>query len=211
MQLSSCAAVLLAAAATTMTTALVMPPLTTTTATQLQRQGTTTLRMSWQPNEEYNAWGSKNTLTDFERAARDAGATDRKVTIRKPLGLVLGENSNKDVYIKEVVKGGNADAMDVKEGDLIAMCSATFGTEMWSTRGVGLSRVMRAIEVRSGQTVSLVVQSKSQQRDFLKGLFGSSEKAKQARIDEATTKRQRLEDEIKEERKEAAKGWFGLF
>lgn len=41
------------------------------------------------------------------------------------------------------------------------MCSATFGDEMWSTRGVGLSRVMAAIRVRAGATVKLVLESPS--------------------------------------------------
>ena len=91
----------------------------------------------------------------------------------------------------------------------IQMCSATFGGDMWSCRGVGLSRVVRAVEVRSGQTVSLVVKSKREQRDFLKGLF--TQKKKEDTIEEATQKRSKLEAEIKEERKEAAKGWFGLF
>jgi len=39
------------------------------------------------------------------------------------------------------------------------MCSATFGDELWSTRGVGLSRVLNAIKVRSGNTVKLVFES----------------------------------------------------
>jgi len=78
------------------------------------------MRMSWQPNEDFNSFGRSNSLTDFERSAREAGATDRKVTIRKPLGLILDEDANKDVYVKEVVKGGNADALgSVKEGDLV--------------------------------------------------------------------------------------------
>ena len=39
------------------------------------------------------------------------------------------------------------------------MCSATFGEEMWSTRGVGLTRVLAAIRVRAGPTVKLVFES----------------------------------------------------
>lgn len=40
----------------------------------------------------------------------------------------------------------------------MTMCSATFGNDMWSTRGVGLSRVLAAIRVRSG-LVRLVFES----------------------------------------------------
>jgi hypothetical protein len=44
----------------------------------------------------------------------------------------------------------------------VTMCSATFGDEMWSCRGVGLSRVLAAIRVRSGATVKLVFESPTQ-------------------------------------------------
>lgn len=44
----------------------------------------------------------------------------------------------------------------------MTMCSATFGDDMWSVRGVGLSRVLAAIRVRSGATVKLVFESPKQ-------------------------------------------------
>ena len=116
--------------------ALVPPPAPSTTRTTVH---------SWQPNTNFNG-EQENRLTDFERAARDAGAGERKVTIRKPLGLVLDARPGGDVYVKEVTPGGNAEAIgQVKVGDTIQMCSATFGNQMWSTRGAGLDRVMRAI------------------------------------------------------------------
>lgn len=134
------------------------------------------------------------------------------MTIRKPLGLILEENSNKDVFVSEVVEGGNAYAVGgIKKGDIITMCSATFGGDMWSTRGAGLSRVQRAIEVRAGQTVSLVVQSKAEQRSFLSGIFQDQDAVREKRVQEATAKREELEAEVLAERKEAAKKWFGLF
>jgi hypothetical protein len=46
----------------------------------------------------------------------------------------------------------------VSEGDLVTMVSSTFGDDMWSTRGVGLTRVLAAIRVRSGP-VKLVFES----------------------------------------------------
>jgi hypothetical protein len=46
----------------------------------------------------------------------------------------------------------------VSEGDLVTMVSSTFGDDMWSTRGVGLTRVLAAIRVRSGP-VKLVLES----------------------------------------------------
>jgi hypothetical protein len=52
----------------------------------------------------------------------------------------------------------------VKEGDFVTMCSATFGNEMWSTRGVGLTRVLAAIRLRAGPTVKVVFESQTQSK-----------------------------------------------
>ena len=194
--------VLLALALLAPARALVPPQAPSTTKTALH---------SWQPNTNFNG-EQENRLTDFERAARDAGAGERKVTIRKPLGLVLDARPGGDVYVKEVTPGGNAEAVgNVKVGDTIQMCSATFGNQMWSTRGAGLDRVMRAIEVRAGPTCSLVLQSKAEQKNFLADMFGQQKKVQEQRIVDAQTKREILEAEVKAERKEAAKGWFGIF
>ena len=194
--------VLLALALLAPARALVPPQAPSTTRTILK---------SWQPNTNFNG-EQENRLTDFERAARDAGAGERKVTIRKPLGLVLDARPGGDVYVKEVTPGGNAEAIgQVKVGDTIQMCSATFGNQMWSTRGAGLDRVMRAIEVRAGPTCSLVLQSKAEQKNFLADMFGQQKKVQEQRIVDAQTKREILEAEVKAERKEAAKGWFGIF
>ena len=94
---------------------------------------------------------------------------------------------------------------------MVAMCSATFGGEMWSTRGVGLDRVTRAIQVRSGQTVTLVVQSKAEQKSILSNLFTRQTTSDVKKVVEADAKREALEAEVISERKDAAKGWFGLF
>ena len=194
--------VLLALALLAPTRALVPPPTATQRSTALH---------SWQPNTNFNG-EQENRLTDFERAARDAGAGERKVTIRKPLGLVLDARPGGDVFVKEITPGGNAEAVGgVKVGDTIQMCSATFGNQMWSTRGAGLDRVMRAIEVRAGPTCSLVLQSKAEQKNFLADMFGQQKKVQEQRIVDAQTKREILEAEVKAERKEAAKGWFGIF
>ena len=95
--------------------ALVAPP-----ARAVRPPRAAPLSMSWQPNTDFNG-ESSGRLTDFERSARDAGVGDRKVTIRKPLGLVLDANAQGDVYVKEVVRGGNAEAIGgVNVGDTVA-------------------------------------------------------------------------------------------
>lgn len=94
-------------------------------------------------------------LLRFARQSRSAGSDDNVVELMKPLGLVLNQDDDNNVYVETVAPRGNAARTGkVKEGDYVTMCSATFGDQMWSTRGVGLSRVLAAIRVRAGPTVS---------------------------------------------------------
>lgn len=100
----------------------------------------------------------------------------------------------------------------VKEGDIVTMCSATFGTEMWSCRGVGLTRVLAAIRVRAGPTVSLVFESpgkyKVKKADTLKQLQAREAAAAAAQLkkDELLTELEQDEMKLKK-----GKGFFGLF
>jgi hypothetical protein len=91
------------------------------------------------------------------------------------------------------------------------MCSATFGDQMWSCRGVGLNRVLAAIRVRSGATVKLALETPSQfkkkrevtQKDLLA--------QKEARI-AAQAKKDALLAELETDEKKLKKGKFlGLF
>jgi hypothetical protein len=99
----------------------------------------------------------------------------------------------------------------VKEGDIVTMCSATFGDEMWSTRGVGLSRVLAAIRVRSGPTVRLVFESPAaygKKKSATARQIKAREEAQQA----AQAKRDRLLKELEKDEEKLKKGkFFGLF
>ena len=54
--------------------------------------------------------------------ARRAGAGDREVTLQKPLGVVLEQDAQKNVYVAEIDAGGNADLSGkVKVGDVVKM------------------------------------------------------------------------------------------
>ncbi|CAN0364571.1 unnamed protein product, partial [Ectocarpus sp. 13 AM-2016] len=76
------------------------------------------------------------------------------------MGLVLEEDERGNVYIVEIVPGGNASRKkQINVGDKITFVSATFGEEIWSAQGVGLSRVQSAIRIRSGPTVKLVLET----------------------------------------------------
>lgn len=148
----------------------------------------------------------------FEKAARYAGAGENFVELKRPLGLVLDQDDNGNVFVQTVAPRGNAArAGTIKEGDIVTMCSATFGDQMWSTRGVGLTRVLAAIRVRSGPTVSLVFESPSQKK--MKG----AEVARQAKAareakERAQKKRDELLAELEADEKRINKGKFwGLF
>jgi 3-hydroxyacyl-CoA dehydrogenase len=90
------------------------------------------------------------------------------------------------------------------------MVSATFGNEMWSTQGAGLSRVKKAIQVRSGATVRLVVQNKDEMKKAQKAASQSEEK-KLERFLAEQQKRDSLLKELNTEKKAAVSGGFGLF
>lgn len=95
-----------------------------------------------------------------DRSKRALTAEDRAVILAKPLGVVLEEGQDGMVFVAEVDPEGNAaESGEVKEGDILVAVSATFGEEVWSTRGVGLDRVMKSIRIRAGDLVTLVLES----------------------------------------------------
>jgi len=51
---------------------------------------------------------SENDLRRWEKASRAAGAEDRVVELRRPLGLVLNDDGNGNVYVETVAPRGNA-------------------------------------------------------------------------------------------------------
>ena len=91
------------------------------------------------------------------------------------------------------------------------MCSATFGDEMWSTRGVGLNRVLNAIRVRSGPTVKLVFENPTESKrkaSVTEKQLKAQEDARQA----AQAKRDQLLQELeRDEERLNPKRFFGLF
>lgn len=107
-------------------------------------------------------------LLRFAKQSRSAGTDDNVVELMRPLGLVLNQDDDNNVYVETVAPRGNAARTGmVKEGDYVTMCSATFGDQMWSTRGVGLTRVLAAIRVRAGPTVSAQIAQRLSIDDFL--------------------------------------------
>lgn len=98
-----------------------------------------------------------------DRSKRQLTDSDRAVVVEKPMGMVLEEGQDGMVFIAEMDPEGNAaDTGEVNEGDVLVAVSATFGEEVWSTRGVGLDRVMKSIRIRAGDYVTLVLESPAQ-------------------------------------------------
>jgi C-terminal processing protease CtpA/Prc len=109
---------------------------------------------------ENDAFAKKN------REMRKAGADDRIVELRMPMGIDLEEDENGNVYVKSIDKNSRAaKSGKIFVGDIVAMVSATFGDDMWSCRGVGLNRVLSTIKVRNSKPVRLVLEAPNEQEE----------------------------------------------
>lgn len=151
-------------------------------------------------------------LLRWARSSRNADAEDNLVELQRPIGVVLSEDDNGNVYVETVAPNGNAKRSGkVKEGDIVTMCSATFGDQMWSTRGVGLTRVLAAIRVRAGNTVKLVFESPDGYKKKAAMTTKQLEAQEAARI-AAQEKKDALLRELENDEKKLRKGKFlGLF
>jgi len=124
-----------------------------------------------------------NIFLDGEnRAKRTVNQRDRYAIIKKPLGLILEEKEDGMVVIAKIDPSGNASksGFDINIGDVVVAVSATFGDEVWSTRGVGLDRVLKSIKIRSGDYVTLVLENPEQNETFA---IEASQNAEKRRTD----------------------------
>ena len=151
-------------------------------------------------------------LSRYARQQRFADADDRVVELKRPLGLVLEEDANGNVYVETVAPKGNAARTGiVKEGDIVTMCSATFGDQMWTCRGAGLTRVLAAIRIRAGPTVKLVFESTTETKTKRGNANKAAKAAEEARL-RAQQQKDSLLAELEKDEKRLKKGKFlGLF
>merc|ERR1719162_659210 len=144
-------------------------------------------------------------LQRWARSARSAGFNDRVVELKRPLGLILNEDDSGNVFVENVAPRGNAARTGmVKEGDIVVMCSATFGDQLWSTRGAGLSRVLSAIRIRAGPTIKLALESTNENASRAKMSSKNADAAREAKA-RAQGKRDQLMDELKNDEKRLKK------
>lgn len=192
---------ILAAAALAAPSNMFCAAFSTSAVIPTQRSSLTSLNMA--EDENFMRWA---------RQSRSASQGDNLVELKRPLGLVLDEDDEGNVFVQTVAPRGNAARSGlIQEGDVVTMCSATFGDEMWSTRGVGLTRVLAAIRVRAGPTVKLVFENRQQKK--LKGaaVARQAQAAQEAR-ERAQAKRDELLKELEADEKRLKKGKFlGLF
>jgi len=178
------------------------PPSTAATSISTLTKSTTALFMGNEDDE----------LLRRSRTSRSAGNDDNVVELQKPLGLVLNQDNDGNVYVETVAGKGNAARTGkVKEGDIVTMVSATFGDDMWSTRGVGLTRVLAAIRVRAGPKVKLVFESTEQYKKKAATSTKQQKAMEDARL-VAAAKKDQLLTELEGDEKKLKKGKFlGLF
>jgi len=147
----------------------------------------------------------------WQRQKRSASVGDRVVELRRPLGIVLEEDENGNVYVDAIAPRGNAARTgQVREGDIVTMCSATFGDQMWNCRGVGLTRVLAAIRVRAGPSVKLIFEGENEDDSKWAKSAKAMEKAEEARR-RAQDKKDDLLAELEDDENKIKKGFFGLF
>jgi hypothetical protein len=121
-------------------------------------------------------------LNGNDRAKRGVTNEDRYAIIRKPLGVILEEGADGMVFIANIDPNGNAakSNFDIRIGDIVVAVSATFGDEVWSTRGVGIDRVLKSIKIRAGDFVTIVLESSEENQDQKEA---ASKNATKRRID----------------------------
>jgi C-terminal processing protease CtpA/Prc len=106
----------------------------------------------------------------FARANREirrAGANDRIVELKKPMGMQLDEDKDGNVFVASIEKGGRAERSGVVfVGDYVRMVSATFGEDMWTCRNVGLTRVVSCINMRNTKPVRLVLEAATPEEEM---------------------------------------------
>jgi len=108
-------------------------------------------------------------VKDNKYSAREASEASRVVEVDLPLGVEFEEKEEGNVYVKTVDERSDAFAQGVRPGAQLVMVSATFGDEMWPTRGVGMTQLGTVIRSRFGSTIKLALEKED--RNLLQSFF----------------------------------------
>lgn len=66
---------------------------------------------------------------------------------------------------------------------LVAMVSATFGEDLWSCRGVGLTRVISCINVRNTKPVKLVLEAANEAEEKKRRAIAFAEMTEEQKLE----------------------------
>eukprot|EP00929_Paragymnodinium_shiwhaense_P095945 TRINITY_DN5728_c0_g1_i1.p1 TRINITY_DN5728_c0_g1~~TRINITY_DN5728_c0_g1_i1.p1 ORF type:complete len:200 (-),score=68.11 TRINITY_DN5728_c0_g1_i1:257-856(-) len=99
-------------------------------------------------------FGNYNTPQQQQR--KDSGDVDaRIVECSLPLEFEFVEGSGGDIFVGEIDKETNAYKDGLRKGQQLLKVSATFGDDMWSAQGVGMTQLKIAIQSRFGSSIKL--------------------------------------------------------
>lgn len=117
---------------------------------------------------------------DEEDSAPEQSTEDEVVEVQMPLGIEFEERQGGDIYIKSVAEDSDAWAQGVRSGIQLVEISATFGDEMWNTRGVGMTQFTTVVNSRFGGSIKLALLQTGEEKgilsSFLDGFSGSAKK-----------------------------------
>lgn len=129
-------------------------------------------------NDEEDIAPEQNTE---EAAQVDETTGSSVVEVQMPLGIEFEERQGGDIYIKTVAEDSDAWAQGVRPGIQLVEISATFGDEMWNTRGVGMKQFTTVVNSRFGGSIKLALQTGAEKKGILSSFldgFSSGSSAK---------------------------------
>eukprot|EP00930_Biecheleria_cincta_P074168 TRINITY_DN61373_c0_g1_i1.p2 TRINITY_DN61373_c0_g1~~TRINITY_DN61373_c0_g1_i1.p2 ORF type:complete len:252 (+),score=57.46 TRINITY_DN61373_c0_g1_i1:71-757(+) len=130
-----------------------------------------------------------NDEEDSAPAQSTGGRVDEKtgsrvVEVQMPLAVEFEERQGGDIFIKTVAEDSDAWAQGVRPDTQLVEVSATFGDEMWNTRGVGMKQFTTVVNSRFGGTIKLALKSGEEKKNilsnFLDGFSSGSKKQEEA-------------------------------
>lgn len=157
---------------------------------------------------------SNDPYSRADRASRSSQAGDRMVELFQPLGIELDQDSEGNVFVKSIEKNSRAEKTNmIFVGDYITKASATFGNDMWSTRRVGLSRVLTTIRMRNTSPVRLVLENPDQMEEQRLRAIAFAEKSDEEKKIQKIKDDELLASMLEEDKKllNKRKGFLGLW
>jgi len=98
-------------------------------------------------------FGNYNIPSQEKREIDDSDA--KIIDVPLPIEFEWKEGNGGDIFVGEVPADSESAKLGIKKGMKLVKVSATFGDEMWSARGVGMTQLKIAIQSRFGGSISL--------------------------------------------------------